>query len=197
MRRFWITGLSGLGMLSLVAAAAWAGKWSAADYPLRVHIFQFNAYSHYYRPGGGATSTLDAVDGEGRADLYENGQPKGFDFSYRCSARIMVSPGYETYMARWKKPGRELAILLPVLGGKPGDMNECDLNVTLKEDTAYFKHNGLLDEEPVAKFKDWMVKHQYDPEHGLNQPVNPPAGPAQGGTAPQTAQPASAPSGSQ
>jgi hypothetical protein len=79
---------------------AWAGKWSAADYPLRVHIFQFNAHSHYYN------RVLDAVDGEGRANLYENGQPN--DFSYQCGARLMVSPGFETYLARWKKPGREL-----------------------------------------------------------------------------------------
>jgi hypothetical protein len=70
-------------------------------------------------------------------------------------------------------------------------MNECDLAVTLKEDTAYVKHNGLMDEEPAAKFKDWMVRHQYDPEHGLNQPVNPPAEPA------QPAQPATLPNGSQ
>jgi hypothetical protein len=180
-----------------LVTAAWAMKWNAADYPLRVHIFQFNAFSHYYRPGGGAYGTLENVDGEGRADLYENGEPKGFDFSYQCSARIMVSPGYETYVARWRKPGRELTILLPVLGGKPGDMSECDLRVTLKEDTVYYKHNGLLDEEPTAKFKDWMVKHQYDPEHGLNQPVNLPAVAAPGGAAPQAAQPPSPANGTQ
>jgi hypothetical protein len=179
MRRVLISGFSGLAFCLLVATLAWASKWTAADYPLRVHIFQFDSHSHYYN------RVLDEVDGEGRANLYENGQPRGFDFSYQCGARIMVSPGFETYIARWKKPGRELAVLLPTLGGKPGEMNECDLAVTLKEDSAYYKHNGLLDEEPAAKFKDWMVRHQYDPEHGLNEPVN------------LTAQPAAPPSGSQ
>ena len=137
------------------------------------------------------------MDGEGRANLYENGLPKGFDFSYQCGARILVSPGFETYLARWKKPGRELAILLPTLGGKPGEMNECNLEVTLKEDSAYFKHNGLMDEEPAEKFKDWMVRHQYDPEHGLDQPVNQPADPAQNSAPPQPSQPQAPPSGTQ
>jgi hypothetical protein len=193
MRRVWMNSLSLSALLLLLATVAWAAKWNAANYPLRVHVFQFNAHSHYWRPGGGYSS-LDSVDGEGRANLYENGQPSAFDFSYECSNRIMVSPGFETYLARWKKPGRELAILLPTLGGKPGEMNECDLAVTLKEDSAYFKHNGLLDEEPAEKFKDWMVRHQYDPEHGLNLPVNPPAQPAENGA---PAQPPAAPSGSQ
>jgi hypothetical protein len=163
-----------LGSAVLVPAAR-AGDHSPADYPLRVHIFQFNSHSHYYRPGGGPYGTLENVDGEGRANLYENGEPKGFDFSYECGTRIMTSEGYETYMARWRKPGRELEVLLPVLGGKPGAMNECDLKVALKEDSAYYRHEGLLNEEPAAKFKDWMVRHQYDPEHGLNEPVNLPS----------------------
>jgi len=191
MRRVWISCLCQLALCLLVSTVAWPAKWNAANYPLRVHIFQFNAHSHYYN------RVLDAVDGEGRANLYENGQPTGFDFSYQCGVRLLVSPGFETYLARWKKPGRELAILLPALGGKPGEMNECDLAVTVKEDTAYYKHNGLLDEEPAAKFKDWMVRHQYDPEHGLDQPANPPAEPAQNGAPAQPSQPGATPNGTQ
>jgi len=76
-------------------------------------------------------------------------------------------------------------------------MNECDLQVTLKEDTAYYKHNGLLDEEPARKLKDWMVRHQYDPEHGLNQPVNPPAAPVPAAAPAQPAPPAASPNGTQ
>lgn len=195
MRRIMVCGLSGITACLLLATAAWAGKGNPGDYPLRVHIFQLNAHSQYYRPGGSPYGTLEAVDGEGRANLFENSQPQGFDFSYRCGTRIMVSPGFETYMARWKKPGRELEILLPVLGGKPGEMNACDLKVSLKEDTVYYRHNGLLGEELAAKFKAWMTRHQYDPEHGLNEPVNAPAQPAPSGAASQAAQPASPGSG--
>lgn len=160
--------------LLLLPVVALASKWTPAEFPLRVHIFGFNGYSHYY------DRALERVDGEGRANLYENSQPIGFDFSYTCGARLMGSPGYETYMARWKKPGRVLEILLPVLGGKPGEMDSCELKVLLKQDTVYVKHNGLIGEEPASVFKNWMVKHQYDPEHGLDQPVRGSAQPAQG-----------------
>jgi hypothetical protein len=169
----------------LLSTAALAGR-NPADYPLRVHIFMFNGYSHYYRTGGyGATSSLDAVDGEGRANVYQNGQPRGIDFAYHCGVRLRVSPSYETFMARWKKQDRVLEVLMPRLGGKPGDMDSCDLNVTMKEGTVYVRQNGLLSETPAAKYKAWMDAHQYDPEHGKNEPVNPPA-----------AQPASGPAGS-
>ncbi len=177
----------------LLSTAVHAGTVNPADYPLRVHIFQFNSYSHYYRPGGGIPSSLDSVDGEGRANLFENGDPKGFDFSYSCGHRLMASPGYETYLARWKKPGRVLEILLPVLGGKPGQMDSCELKVTMKPDSAYSRHNGLLGEEPAAQFKAWMVKYQYDPEHGKNQPVKP----AQTSDAAKPTAPASAGTGNQ
>jgi hypothetical protein len=181
MRRALISSLSGLAACLLLSTFALAGKTSAADYPLRVHIFSYNGHSHYY------DRSLEMVDGEGRANLYENSEPKGFDFSYRCADRLRVSPGYETYMARWKKPGREIEILLPVFG-KPGAVDGCVLEVLMK-DTTYTRHNGLIGEEPVSDFKNWMDKHQYDPEHGKDQPVNPPAPPAAAQSASGTAAP--------
>jgi hypothetical protein len=180
MRRVFLFILSGLAGCLLLSTAVLAGGHSAADYPLRVHIFQFNSHSHYYHGGGyGGITSLDVVDGEGRANLYENSEPRGFDFSYRCGERLRASPGYETYMERWKKPGRTLEILLPEFG-KPGAFDSCEMQVDMK-DTAYFKHGGLLDEEPAAVFKQWMEKHQYDPEHGKNMPVA--AAPAPAGVA--------------
>ena len=32
---------------------------------------------------------------------------------------------------------------------------------------------AAMQEEPAADFKKWMVKHDYDPEHGKNVPVKP------------------------
>jgi hypothetical protein len=162
------------GCLSILIAAN-AGKLNMADFPLRVHIFGFNGAAHYY------AGSLNSVDGERRANLYENGEPRGFDFSYNCADRLRMSPGFETYMARWKKPGKTLEILLPVFG-KPDASETCDLKVLMK-DTAYMRRNGLLGEEPASVFKDWMIKHKYDPEHGLNQPERLP------GDQPQVAQP--------
>ncbi len=133
-----------------------------AEYPLRVHIFAHNGVSHYY------WRALDAVDGEGRANLFENGEPKAVDFRYHCDHRLMNSPGFDTYPAKWKKPGVELQILQPAGGGK------CDLHVDVKPNVVYTRRNGNLTEEPAVRFKEWMVKHEYDPEHGKDLPMMPP-----------------------
>lgn len=165
MRRFFHGVLPGSALLLVLSTVALAGKPSPADFPLRVHIFGHNGHSHYYY------HALNSVDGEGRANLYENGEPRGFDFGYRCADRLRNSIGYDTYMARWKKPDRVLEILLPELGGKPGAVESCDLEVAMK-DAAYYRHNGQIGEEPASAFKAWMIKHQYDPEHGMNGPAN-------------------------
>lgn len=162
MRRVLLCGLAGFAVCVLLSTAVLAAR-NPADFPLRVHIFSHNSVSHYWGPGG--ARSLDEVDGEGRANLYENGEPRGLDFRYVCGNRLMNSMGYETYPARWKKPGKELQILLPADGGA------CDLKVDVKPNVVYHRHNGSLEEEPAAKYKEWMVKHQYDPEHGKDLPV--------------------------
>ncbi len=165
MRRLLLCGLSVFAFCALLSTAVQATSHNSADYPLRVHIFSHNGVSHYY------WRSLDEVDGEGRANLYENGEPKAMDFRYHCDNRLMNSAGYETYVAKWKKSGVELQILLPAGGGK------CDLRVDVKPNVVYVRHNGSLNEEPAVKFKQWMMKHEYDPEHGKDLPVFPePAG---------------------
>jgi hypothetical protein len=159
---FW-SGSGAITLCLLCSTPMLAGGRNLGDYPLRVHIFQLSTHSHY------RNQLLNYVDGEGRANLYENGQPRGFDYSFRCSERLMTSAGYETYAARWKKPGREIEVLMPVMG-KPGSMDSCNLELQLK-DGAYYRHNGVVDEEPAATFKAWMEKHQYDPGHGKNEPI--------------------------
>jgi hypothetical protein len=182
MHRFFLYTLSALVICLGTSTIVRAAGHNLTDYPLRVHIFQFNSHSHYYQ------RSLDMVDGEGRANLYENSEPRGFDFSYHCGDRLMVSSGFETYPARWKKPGQSIEVLQPVFG-KPGAFEACEMKVEMKE-TAYYKHNGLLNEEPIAVFKAWMEKRQYDPEHGKNEPqpapvpANAPA-PAPDGVGPQ------------
>jgi hypothetical protein len=153
------------------STSAFAGKINLADYPLRVHIVDRNGIRHYHGLGGGL-STLDAVDGMGQANLFENGQPLGFDFTYSCGQPLTHQSTYETFMARWKNRGRVLEILQPVIGGKPGEMSSCELKVNLKQDTVYSYRNNALAEEPAAKYEQWMIAHQFDPEHGKNVPVD-------------------------
>jgi hypothetical protein len=147
------------------SASALHASANLAQYPLRVHIFQRSEHTRY---SGGI---LDWAEGNGRANLFENSEPRGFDFDYRCGDRLMTSSGYETYPARWKKKDQSLEILYPVMG-KLGTMRSCELKVEMK-DFAYYRHQGITYTEPSTVFKQWMEKHQYDPEHGKDQPIQP------------------------
>ena len=151
-----------LGSL-LIPAMMFADSKNAADYPLRVHIFNRSETTFYH------DRVRDEAKGEGRANLFEGGEPHGVDFSFDCSEKLRASFGYETYPAKWKKQGKELTVLLPVFG-KTGAYFTCNLKTDVK-DFAYAKANGSMREEPVAEFKAWMQKHDYDPEHGKNVPV--------------------------
>ena len=159
MRRILSCTLGVSVFCALFSVAAMAASHNPADYPLRVHIFHHNSVSHYY------DLSLETVDGEGRANLFENGEPRGFDFRYHCDNRLMNSVGYETYPARWKKPGKEMEILLPAMGGV------CNFKVDVKESVVYRKHKGVVSEELASRYKEWMIRHQYDPEHGKSIPV--------------------------
>ncbi len=164
MQRHTSLVLAGLALSLLLPSSGFAAH-NPADYPLRVHIFSHNGVSHYYGPGG--IRSLEDVDGEGRANLFENSQPRAFDFHYECEERLMNTMGYETLPARWKKPNVELEILLPVSG------KTCKFQVAMKDGIAYRMSNGNFGEEPADRFKVWMDKYQYDPEHGRNTPIKP------------------------
>jgi hypothetical protein len=171
MRRVLVCALGVIAVCLFSSSSAFASKVNTADFPLRVHVVDRNGFRHYHGYGGGLTS-LQAVDGMGQGNLFENGQPLGFDFTYECGQPLTHQSTYETLMARWKNRGRVIEILQPKIGGKPGEMNSCELKVTLKQDTVYsYRNNGLI-EEPADKYKQWMIDHQYDPEHGKNEPAD-------------------------
>ena len=149
--------------LLLLPLTARAEDRNPADYPLRIHIFRRSETTFYHH------QVEEEAKGEGRGNLFENGDPKGVDFQFECSEKLQTSSGFETFPARWKKPNEELVILQPQFG-KTNSYNSCHLKVMVK-DFAYFSRNGVLNTEPTAQFKSWMVKHDYDPEHGKNTPV--------------------------
>jgi hypothetical protein len=153
----WIgAAIWGLG----IASSAWAADKNPQDFPLRVHIFSHTTHSHY------SHKYLEVVDGEGHANLFEGGWPTAFDFSYECETRLQNSVGYSTAMARWKKRGAELELLLPAMG------RTCMLKTEMKDGISYVSRNGHLEEEPSTTREAWMKKHQYDPEHGFDLPAN-------------------------
>jgi hypothetical protein len=135
-----------------------------ADYTLRIRVFSKDSTNFYY------SRNVEESKGEGRGDLFENDDVIGVDFNFACDQKFKASFGYETYPARWKKPGQVLTVLLPVFG-KSNTYFTCNLNTAVK-DTVYIRNNGLMSEEPPAKYKAWMVKYDYDPVHGKNTPKN-------------------------
>ena len=148
--------------VTMIPFAARAESHDPADYPLRIHIFQRHETTFYHH------RQEEEAKGEGYANLFEGGEPKGLDFQFACENKLQVSVGYETFPARWKKPGQELVILQPQFGKSTFDT--CHLMVIVK-DFAYMSHDGKLSTEATSAFKAWMARHDYDPEHGKNIPV--------------------------
>lgn len=155
--------------LFLITTTVSAESKNPADYPLRLHIFGRNQTTWYHN------RYAEESKGEGRADLYENSDVRGIDFSFDCSQKLRASFGFETYPARWKKGHQELTVLFPVFG-RDNAYFTCDLRTQVK-DYAYTHGGDGLTSESTAELKAWMVKHDYDPEHGKNVPtrVAPPA----------------------
>jgi hypothetical protein len=163
-----------------ISTAALAAKPDAAKYPLRVHIFRYKARPSTSRDFKNPSDTADYVDGMGQADLFENGEPRGFQFSYSCTVSMIASGGHETFPARWKKKDRTLEILLPE-AGKPWDREGCDLQTEMRTGLVYYWKNGTVAQESDSLLKAWMVKHKFDPESGKEEPVmaaGEPTGPA-------------------
>ena len=148
--------------LAWFAPAMHAESHNPSDYPLRIHIFRRNETTFYHN------RQAEETKGEGRANLFEGGAPKGIDFQFECDTKLQTSSGYETFPAKWKKPGQELVILQQHFGKTSYDT--CRLKVLVK-DFAYVTHDGNLATEPIDVFKQWMAKHDYDPEHGKDTPV--------------------------
>ncbi|HXB61848.1 MAG TPA: hypothetical protein VNU94_03220 [Acidobacteriaceae bacterium] len=149
--------------LLLATTSLYAESKDPANYPLRVHVFSYSETTFYHR------EYLDEAKGEGRANLFENSEAHGVDFSFECDQKLKTSFGYETYPAKWKKPGKELTVLLPVFG-KTGDYVACTFKTDVK-DFAYASHKDGLGQESVDDYKAWMVRTGYDPEHGKNVPM--------------------------
>ena len=97
-----------------------------ADYPLRVHIFHRSETTFYHM------RVAEQAKGEGRANVFENGEARGIDFQFNCGTRLQTSSGFETFPAKWKKPDQELEVLLPEFG-KPDKYDKYKFEVQMKD----------------------------------------------------------------
>jgi hypothetical protein len=108
-----------LGNLILFTGLAKASAPDPASYPLRVQVMRAN----WHHTAWGTT-------GYGKANLQQNDQVQGLDYTFECPEPFLPSDGGDRYMAKWKNVGSKLAILThPV--GNPNKHSECDLKVEI------------------------------------------------------------------
>ena len=168
MRHVFFVALGVCGFCLLQAMQAFAKD--ADDFPLRVVIFRNTEHGRHTREAKSFNDTPDYLDGIGQADLFENSIPVAFEYSYACMPGMRPSGGYETFPARWKKRDKTLEILVPE-PGRPWNNVSCVLHTTMQPGMVFFWNDDDVMQEPAAKFKDWMVKHQFDPENGKVMPI--------------------------
>lgn len=169
MKRVFSIGLAAVAACLALQAAVEASGPDPADYPLRVLILKNTGQP---RDGRGArlNNGQDYMDGMGVGDLFEGGTPHAFEYSYGCIQGMRASSNYETFPAKWKKKDKLIEILLP-RPGKPWDSVSCDLRAEMREGAAFYWKDDEVAMENAAIFKEWMAKHEYDPEHDKNDPV--------------------------
>ncbi len=170
MRRVFLFGLAAVAACLALSTAVEASGPDPADYPMRVLVFRNTSQARHGRDSRRFEDGADYMDGMGVANLFENGAPRGFAYSYSCTEGMRASSGYETFPARWKKKEKTLQILLP-RPGKPWDNVTCDLRAEMRDPLAFYWNGDEVAAEVAAAFKAWMVKHQYDPENDKNDPV--------------------------
>jgi hypothetical protein len=91
-----------------------AGK-NLADYPLQIQVIQ----SHWHR--------------HGRGDLIDGPTIRVFDFSYTSSEPFHRTVGKAHYLAKWKKEGLKLELLVGVIG-MPDKYNTYDVKTSMRDD---------------------------------------------------------------
>jgi hypothetical protein len=179
MRRTFLVGLVAVVGSVALSTAVLAGGPDPADYQLRVHVLKNTSQPRNARASKSLSDAPDYVDGRGVADLFENGEPRGFEFGYSCIGGLKASGGYGTYPARWKKRDKVVEILVPQ-AGKPWNLDSCGLRTEMRSGLVFYFNNGQVAEEAAKLLKEWMIKHQYDPEKDLSDPVIEGSGPFDG-----------------
>jgi hypothetical protein len=98
-----------------------AGK-NLADYPLQIQIIE----SHWHRERG-------IVNGFGRGDIKDGDSIHAFDFSYISGEPFHRTVGDARYLAKWKKEGLKLELLVGEIGS-PDKYISYDLKTSMRDD---------------------------------------------------------------
>ena len=117
MRRL-VLAVIGLLLFSVVLLA---GK-NLADYPLQIQVIE----SRWHRHQG-------MVDGYGRGDIRDGESIRGFDFAYTSGEPFHRTVGDAHYLAKWKKEGLKLELLVGEIGA-PDKYVTYDLKTSMRDD---------------------------------------------------------------
>jgi hypothetical protein len=103
--------------------------------------------------------------GLGRADIISSDIPQGLNFSYdNCLAKIDVTMPHQPLLARWKKPGQVVELLIPLPNTRPGrpqEWDRCDMTVALQNYVYLLLHNGMLVRVTQDGFARKPALHQF------------------------------------
>jgi len=87
--------------------------------------------------------------GEGRADLVSPpAGTQGLSFEYGNCSRVRVLPGFQSLRARWRKPGKQLEVLIPSddipVKGRPLPPERCTFAVDLHDFVYLLLRTGAM-----------------------------------------------------
>jgi hypothetical protein len=105
----------------LFPSLLFAGK-NLADYPLQIQVIE----SHWHREHG-------MVDGYGRGDIQDVDSIHAFDFTYSAGEPFHRTVGDAHYLAKWKKEGLRLEMLVGEIGS-PDKFISYDLKTSMRDD---------------------------------------------------------------
>ena len=126
----------------LLPIVLFAGK-NLADYPLEIQIVE----SHWNRHYG-------TVEGWGRGNIKDADSVHAFDFSYTSAEPFHRTIGDGHYIAKWKKDGLRLELLVGEIG-TPDKFHTYDVKTSLRDDVYVPGANGAVavsQEEYKAKW---------------------------------------------
>lgn len=133
-----------IGLYFLFSTSALAGK-NLADYPLQIQIVE----SHWHRHRN------DTVDGWGRGNVKDGEIVRAFDFTYDAVAPFQRTVGDAHYLAKWKKEGLKLEMIVGQIGA-PDKYTSFELKTSLRNDVYVPSPEGAVaisQEEYKAKQK--------------------------------------------
>jgi hypothetical protein len=135
----------------LFSVVLFAGK-NPADYPLQIQIIE----SHWNRPNAPMDRRYGTVDGWGRGDVRDGDSVRGFDFAYSSSEPFHRTVGDGHYVAKWKKEGLKMELLVGEIGA-PDKFHTYDLKTSVRDDVYVRGHDGAM-AVSLQEYKDKWEK---------------------------------------